>query len=104
MSKKILITGGAGFIGTHLTQLALANGHQVRILDNLSQQIHGLDAQFSAPSGAEFRKGDVTERADLESALDGIDTLVHLAAETGTGQSMYEIDRYYRVNVQGTAT
>ena len=104
MSKSILITGGAGFIGLHLTRTALAAGHSVRILDNLSPQIHGMNAHFVPPERAEFRKGDVTVRDDLEAALDGIDTVVHLAAETGTGQSMYEIDRYYRVNVQGTAT
>ena len=55
------------------------------------------------PAGAEFQRGDVTCRADLERALADVDAVVHLAAETGTGQSMYEIDRYYRVNVQGTA-
>lgn len=103
MRKKILITGGAGFIGTHLTKLAVAAGHSVRLLDNLSPQIHGENARFVPPAGAEFIKGDVTVRADLEQALTDIDTIVHLAAETGTGQSMYEIDRYYRVNVQGTA-
>lgn len=100
---KLLITGGAGFIGTQLTRLALAEGHSVRILDNLSEQIHGQDAQFEPPAGVEFQRGDVASRADVESALQGIDTIVHLAAETGTGQSMYEIERYYRVNVQGTA-
>jgi dTDP-L-rhamnose 4-epimerase len=103
MSKRILITGGAGFIGQHLTKRALATGHWVRILDNLSPQIHGENASFVAPPGAEFCKGDVSVRSDLEAALAGIDTVVHLAAETGTGQSMYEIERYYRVNVQGTA-
>lgn len=101
--KNILITGGAGFIGTHLTRLALSAGHRVRILDNLSPQIHGDSASFEPQKAAEFLRGDVTDRGDLERALDGIDTVVHLAAETGTGQSMYEIDRYYRVNVQGTA-
>ena len=103
MTPLILITGGAGFIGTHVTRLATAAGMRVRILDNLSEQIHGPDATFAPPQGVEFLRGDVTERADLERALDGVDTIVHLAAETGTGQSMYEIDRYYRVNVQGTA-
>ncbi|BEV01867.1 NAD-dependent epimerase/dehydratase family protein [Novosphingobium olei] len=103
MSKNILITGGAGFIGTHLTRLAKAAGHSVRLLDNLSPQIHGENAAFAPPEGVEFVLGDVTVRADIERALAGIDTVVHLAAETGTGQSMYEIDRYYRVNVQGTA-
>lgn len=101
--QDILITGGAGFIGRHLTGLALAAGHRVVIIDNLSPQIHGVDASFDPPEGAKFVHGDVTVREDLERALEGIDTIVHLAAETGTGQSMYEIDRYYRVNVQGTA-
>jgi dTDP-L-rhamnose 4-epimerase len=99
----ILITGGAGFIGTHLTRLALAANHRVRILDNLSRQVHGDFSSFEPPNGAEFIRGDVNERSELERALKGVDTVVHLAAETGTGQSMYEIDRYYRVNVQGTA-
>lgn len=103
MPASILITGGAGFIGTHLARMALAAGHEVRILDNLSPQIHGSYAKYAAPEGAEFQLGDVTVRPDLERALQGIDTIVHLAAETGTGQSMYEVDRYYRVNVQGSA-
>lgn len=100
---RILISGGAGFIGTHLTRLALQAGHSVRIIDNLSPQIHGEDAHFDAPEGVEFIRGDVTVREDWRKALMGADVVVHLAAETGTGQSMYEIDRYYRVNVQGTA-
>lgn len=99
----VLITGGAGFIGTHLTRLALAANHRVRILDNLSRQVHGDLSSFELPAGAEFIRGDVNERSDLDHALESVDTVVHLAAETGTGQSMYEIDRYYRVNVQGTA-
>jgi dTDP-L-rhamnose 4-epimerase len=103
MAASILITGGAGFIGTHLTRMALGAGHRVRILDNLSPQIHGSDADYTVCEGAEFQLGDVTVRADLEQAVAGIDTIVHLAAETGTGQSMYEVDRYYRVNVQGSA-
>lgn len=103
MTKTMLITGGAGFIGSHLARLALAAGHAVRILDNLSPQIHGDPPVYAPPAGAVFRQGDVTCRADLEQALDGVDAVVHLAAETGTGQSMYEIDRYYRVNVQATA-
>ena len=98
----ILITGGAGFIGTHVTRLALEAGHRVRLLDNLSPQIHH-GGRFVPPTGAEFQRGDVRSREDLERALDGVDTVLHLAAETGTGQSMYEIDRYYQVNVQGTA-
>lgn len=101
--KNLLITGGAGFIGTHLTQRAIDAGCKVRVLDNLSPQIHGLGARFEEPPGVEFIKGDVTVRDDWVKALTGIDTVVHLAAETGTGQSMYEIERYYRVNVVGTA-
>jgi dTDP-L-rhamnose 4-epimerase len=100
---RILITGGAGFIGGHLARQALEAGHAVRVLDNLSPQIHGLNADFDPPAGVEFIRGDVTARADWESSLSGVDTVVHLAAETGTGQSMYQIERYYRVNVQGTA-
>lgn len=101
--KSILISGGAGFIGTHLTRRAIEAGHAVRLLDNLAPQIHGGTARFDPPKGAEFVHGDVTVRLDWERSLSGVDTVVHLAAETGTGQSMYEIDRYYRVNVQGTA-
>src|SRR6266542_2355758 len=99
----ILISGGAGFIGTQVANHALAMGHKVRILDNLSPQIHGPGACFEPPAGAEFIRGDVTVRADWENALANADTIIHLAAETGTGQSMYEIDRYYRVNALGTA-
>ncbi|WP_206367680.1 NAD-dependent epimerase/dehydratase family protein [Sphingomonas piscis] len=102
--RSILITGGAGFIGTHLTRMAVGAGHGVTILDNLSPQIHGDQPDYVPPPGAEFLHGDVTSRSNLEQALRGIDTIVHLAAETGTGQSMYEVDRYYRVNVQATAT
>lgn len=100
---KVLITGGAGFIGGHCARLALAAGHDVRLLDNLSTQIHGADPQFVAPPGAEFLRGDVNRREDLARSMKGVECVIHLAAETGTGQSMYEIDRYYRVNVQGTA-
>lgn len=100
---NILITGGAGFIGTRLTALALGQGHCVRVLDNLSPQIHASPENFRVQEGAQIIRGDVTVRSDIERALEGVDTVVHLAAETGTGQSMYEIDRYYRVNVQGTA-
>jgi dTDP-L-rhamnose 4-epimerase len=103
VQKSILITGGAGFIGTHLARLALEAGHIVRILDNLSPQIHGETPDYHPPTGANFIRGDVVCRADLEAALNDVDAVVHLAAETGTGQSMYEIERYYRVNVQGTA-
>ena len=100
---NILITGGAGFIGTHVTRLAIAAGHRVRLLDNLSPQVHGAEPRFQPQPPAEFVLGDICVRDDIERALRGVDTVVHLAAETGTGQSMYEIERYYWVNVQGTA-
>ncbi|MBC2669067.1 NAD-dependent epimerase/dehydratase family protein [Novosphingobium piscinae] len=105
MSQLVLVTGGAGFIGTHLVHKLLAAGLRVRVLDNLSPQIHGEDARlrYVPPAGSEFVYGDVTCRSDVERALEQVNTVVHLAAETGTGQSMYEIERYYRVNVQATA-
>jgi dTDP-L-rhamnose 4-epimerase len=83
--------------------MALGSGYRVRILDNLSPQIHGEKPDYQAPEGAEFTRGDVVCRSDYGAALKGVHAVVHLAAETGTGQSMYEIERYYRVNVQGTA-
>jgi dTDP-L-rhamnose 4-epimerase len=101
--SHILITGGAGFIGSHFARMAVAAGHEVTLLDNLSPQVHGTTVDFQPLAGAHFIKGDVTVRADVERAVSDVDTVVHLAADTGTGQSMYEIDRYYRVNVQGTA-
>jgi dTDP-L-rhamnose 4-epimerase len=105
MSQLVLVTGGAGFIGTHLVRKLIAAGLRVRILDCLSTQVHGIDAhqRYTPPAGAEFMLGDVTSRADVERAISGVGTIVHLAAETGTGQSMYEIERYYRANVDGTA-
>jgi len=101
--RHILISGGAGFIGGHFARIALAAGHQVTILDNLSPQIHGEGAFYTPPAKAAFLYGDITKRDDWRKAIEGVDTIVHLAAETGTSQSMYQIERYYRVNVQGTA-
>lgn len=104
--KNVLVTGGAGFIGSHLCPLLTQNGFSVTILDNLSPQIHG-EAQ-TAPSwieenNIEFVKGCVTDRNLLGSLLKNTDNLIHLAAETGTGQSMYEIEKYNLVNTQATA-
>ena len=104
--KTVLITGGAGFIGSHLARRLLASGFKVRILDSLSAQIHGAvpsRLEWLNDPGIEFLRGSVTERADVEAALPGADYLVHLAAETGTGQSMYQVARYNEVNSQGTA-
>lgn len=108
MIRNILITGGAGFIGSSLALALNARGHAVTVLDNLARQIHGDDAEAS-PLYARIRgkvnfvRGDVTSRDDLLKVLPGVDTVVHLAAETGTGQSMYAIQHYAEVNVGGTA-
>lgn len=105
---KILITGGAGFIGSNLAIKLLEKGYEVRILDNLSEQIHGKNPDTSElynsiKNKVEFIKGTVTSREDWLKAIKGMDIIVHLAAETGTGQSMYEIEKYTKVNIEGTA-
>lgn len=106
--NKVLITGGAGFIGSRLALLLLAKGHEVRVLDNLSPQIHGENPECSPLYRAirdkvDFLRGSVTCENDLAKALAGVDAVVHLAAETGTGQSMYAIRHYSDVNIGGTA-
>jgi dTDP-L-rhamnose 4-epimerase len=109
MSKRnILITGGAGFIGSNLALKLLDRGYSVTVLDNLSPQIHGNDPNQSTlyqsiKDRVNFIKGDITNRADLAKALEHQNVVVHLAAETGTGQSMYEIEKYTLVNIQGTS-
>lgn len=107
--KNILITGGAGFIGSNLALALLKRGYTVTILDNLSPQIHGDKAKeqsylyLSIKDKVHFIEGSVTEKADWEKALINQDAIIHLAAETGTGQSMYQIARYSDVNIGGTA-
>jgi dTDP-L-rhamnose 4-epimerase len=102
---KILITGGAGFIGSNLAMSLVARGHNVTVMDNLSPQIHGEKSHLLAAirDQVQFLHGDVRHRTDWVEALEGQDVVVHLAAETGTGQSMYEIERYVDVNIRGTA-
>lgn len=106
--QHILITGGAGFIGSRLANALLARGHQVRVLDTLSPQIHGENADASPlyrliKDRVPVIRGSVCDPEAVRRALDGVSCVVHLAAETGTGQSMYAIRHYADVNVGGTA-
>ena len=102
---RALVTGGAGFIGGHLARWLLENGHSVRVLDNLTPQVHGenADPQEILPSAAEFVLGDVRDATVLRRALEGVDVVFHLAAQTGVGQSMYLVKEYMDCNVGGTA-
>jgi dTDP-L-rhamnose 4-epimerase len=102
--KNVLISGGAGFIGSSLALTLASYGYRVTVLDNLSAQIHGENAPAITEAGHHsFIKGDVRSREDWRRALEKQDIVVHFAAETGTGQSMYRIERYMDVNVRGTA-
>ena len=105
MQKKVLITGGAGFIGSHLADELLNKGYKVRALDNLSEQVHGENAtrpEYLNPE-VELHIGDVRDKAAVEKALEGVDAVIHLAAMVGVGQSMYQIKDYTEVNNVGTA-
>lgn len=107
--NKVLITGGAGFIGSNIALKLIKKGYVVTVLDSLSEQIHGVNPEKTSPlyqsikDKVKFIKGDVNNRADWEQALKDIDIVIHLAAETGTGQSMYKIKKYVDTNIGGTA-
>ena len=108
MVKNILITGGAGFIGSKLSLKLIEKGYNVRVLDNLSTQIHGNAVHLSPlylsiKDKVDFVNGDVRNMDDWKKAIQKQDAVIHLAAETGTGQSMYEVERYVNVNIRGTA-
>lgn len=105
MGKSVLITGGAGFIGSHLADELLAHGYQVRVLDSLAEQVHGADARRPEylAEDVELMVGDVRNPEAVERSLDGIDHVFHFAAIVGVGQSMYDIARYTEVNNLGTA-
>lgn len=105
MESRVLITGGAGFIGSHLARELTGAGYKVRILDNLDPQVHGSNAGFRSdlPDGVEKLKGDVRSASDVRRALDGIDVVYHFAASVGVGQSMYQIRDYTDNNNVGTA-
>jgi dTDP-L-rhamnose 4-epimerase len=102
---NVLVTGGAGFIGKHLVRRLLREGCSVAILDNFSPQVHGRDRELPADlaNHVELHRGDVRDRGAISMAVANRDVVVHLAAETGTGQSMYEVLRYQDVNIGGTA-
>src|SRR4051812_21904011 len=104
--KKILITGGAGFIGSHLADELLREGYEVRVLDSLSSQVHGPNGKrpgYLDPE-VELVVGDVRDESALKNSLRGIDAVFHFAAMVGVGQSMYEVTKYTSVNNEGTAT
>lgn len=112
MKKRVLISGGAGFIGSYISLKLVEKGYEVIVLDNLSEQIHGKVPMESSlfqkiQNKVEFIQGDVSCREDWEKAIfyqgRSVDYIIHLAAETGTGQSMYEVEKYTRVNILGTS-
>src|SRR4026207_423405 len=100
---SILVTGGAGFIGSHLVDALIENGHHVRILDSIVEQVHGGNLPEHLNTKAEFIRADVCDADAVAKALDGIEVVYHEAAEVGVGQSMYEIVRYVKANDLGTA-
>ena len=100
--SRVLITGGAGFIGSHVAESLLEAGHDVRVYDRLVEQVHGTHGPRYVPAEAEFVLGDMRDAAALRRALRDVDAVVHHAAEVGVGQSMYQITRYVDGNTSGT--
>jgi dTDP-L-rhamnose 4-epimerase len=103
MKPLVLVTGGAGFIGSHIVELLLEHGYPVRIFDKLVEQVHGGAGPRYVPKEAEFIRGDMRDVDALRKALNGVHLLIHDAAEVGVGQSMYEVVRYVDANTGGTA-
>ena len=104
MSETVLITGGAGFVGRHLSRTLLEQGYRVRAFDSLIEQVHPTSTRpDELDPEVELIVGDIRDEDRVRVALDGVDKVVHLAAEVGVGQSMYAIDRYTSVNEYGTA-
>ena len=104
MSETVLITGGAGFIGRAVTKELLHRGNRVRVLDSLIEQVHGdRERPDDFPEDAELIVGDIRNKDVVKHALKGADSVIHLAAEVGVGQSMYAVERYTSVNETGSA-
>ncbi len=100
---KVLVTGGAGFIGSHITDALVSKGHDVIVLDSLDQQVHAKGKPEYLNDKAEFMRGDVRNREHVMEALEGCEIVYHEAAAVGVGQSMYQIEKYMDVNTRGTA-
>ncbi|MDX6805443.1 NAD-dependent epimerase/dehydratase family protein [Terrihabitans rhizophilus] len=100
---RYLVTGGAGFIGRHLCRQLLDEGHEIRVVDSLVEQVHGGQPRADVLQHVEFIQGDLRNRDVAARAVDGVDAVYHLAAEVGVGQSMYEIERYVGGNDLATA-
>jgi len=103
MKERVLVTGGAGFIGSHLVDRLVEEGYSVRVLDNFEPQVHHGKRPVYLNKNAEYQEGDVRDEAALKNALAGIDYVFHFAAKVGVGQSMYEIKDYVSVNTYGTS-
>lgn len=102
---KILVTGGAGFIGSHIVDKLIEEGHEVRVFDSLEPQVHGITQKIPEylNENGEFVRGNVCNREDVKNALEGIEVIFHQAAAVGVGQSMYQIEKYVKVNTMATA-
>src|SRR5690349_391997 len=103
MSKTVLITGGAGFLGSHLADRLLERGYHVRVFDTLLPQVHPNGYPDYLSKNVEFFDGDMRDLDRVKFAVAGVDVIFHMAAAVGVGQSMYEISHYMGANSQGTA-